>query len=82
MGSNDVDGTRDERGPSVEQQQSNTPEFSEGEIIQTFETLGLESQEQRDAILEQRHWVGEQRNSDVRYIVVLSNNSLPAPIVR
>lgn len=65
----------------IEQVRTDRPEISEAEITETFETLGLETQEQRDTILEQRHWVGEPRNSDARYIIVLSNSSKPAPTV-
>lgn len=65
----------------IERVQTDKPEVPETEISETFEALGLETQEQRDMILEQRHWVGEPRNSDARYIIVLSNSSKPAPIV-
>lgn len=65
----------------LEQVRTESPEVSEAEIAETYEALGLETQEQRDTILEQRHWVGEPRNSDARYIIVLSNSSRPAPIV-
>jgi hypothetical protein len=65
----------------TERVQADRPEVSEAEITETFEELGLETQEQRDTILEQRHWIGEPRHSDARYIIVLSNSSKPAPIV-
>ena len=77
-----MDGPGDEREANGEQVRTNATQLSEEEIAQTFETLGLDSQEKRDAILEQRHWVGEPRRSDTRYMVVSSNNSLPVPTQR
>lgn len=83
MGSKGVDRAGDEREANVEQIHANAaPQLSEEEIAQTFETLGLDSQEKRDAILEQRHWVGEQRHSEAHYVIVSSNNSQPVPVMR
>jgi hypothetical protein len=56
--------------------ETHTPE---AEPTRVFEEMELETREQREAVLAQRP-VAESE-PEVRYIIVLSNNSKPAPNV-
>ncbi len=64
----------------MEQTQAKGTEFSEADVAHVFEELNLKTQEQRDAILEQKSAGEPPEPKKVHYITRLSNSTVPAPL--
>lgn len=64
----------------MEQIQTEKTNFSEADVTRVFEELDLKTQEQRDAVLEQKSIGESSEPKKIRYITRLSNSTVPAPL--